>query len=175
MKEYEVPVNPNFTVHGTTKPKHKGSHTKPSTGPGAKGSVGGESGGGETGTSAEEPKEPREAEPRSDEKEPRSGAAALGGGGGDKPKGGAGGAESAGPHKASGGKDHIGPAEKVREGAVLKAAPIEAAREAGIGGGSSPVVPILIAVLVLAAISIGVAHRRQRRSEEGLGGRPRSA
>ena len=34
-------------------------------------------------------------------------------------------------------------------------------------GGSSPVVPILIAVVVLAAISIGVVLYRQRKSGQG--------
>ena len=34
-------------------------------------------------------------------------------------------------------------------------------------GGSSPVVPILIAVVVLAAISIGVVLYRQRKSDQG--------
>jgi hypothetical protein len=168
LKEYEVPLSPNFKVHGTTKPKHKVSHTESSTDPGTKGSVGGESGGGESQASAEEPEEPQKGEPR-------SGGAASGGGGGNKPRGGPGGGESAGPHQAGGGKDHVGRAEKVPEGAGVNAAPMEAGREAGIGGGSSPVVLILIAVLVLAAISIGVAYRNQRRSEEGLGGRPHSA
>jgi cobalamin biosynthesis Mg chelatase CobN len=39
------------------------------------------------------------------------------------------------------------------------------------GGGSSPVVPILIAVVVLAAISIGVVLYRQKQSGKGPGDR----
>jgi hypothetical protein len=39
------------------------------------------------------------------------------------------------------------------------------------GGGSSPVVPILIAVVVLAAISIGVVIYRQRKGGTGQDGR----
>jgi cobalamin biosynthesis Mg chelatase CobN len=178
MKEYEVPVNPNFKVHGTTKPKQKGSHTKSPTDQGTKGSVGGESAGEEAGVSGERPQEPQEAEPRTHEKETKTGATAPGGGGGNKPKGGGGGGESAAPYRAGGAVDHVGPAEKVAGGASDKVVPMEAAepqREAVIGAGSSPVVPILIAAIVLAAISIGVAYRRQRRSEEGLGGRPHSA
>jgi cobalamin biosynthesis Mg chelatase CobN len=43
-------------------------------------------------------------------------------------------------------------------------------------GGSSPVVPILIAVVVLAAISIGVVLYRQRKSDQdGSGGRVSSS
>ena len=43
------------------------------------------------------------------------------------------------------------------------------------GGGSSPVVPILIAVVVLAAISIGVVLYRQRKSDQdGSDGRASS-
>ena len=38
------------------------------------------------------------------------------------------------------------------------------------GGGSSPVLPILIAVVVLAAISIGVVLYRQKQSGKGPGG-----
>lgn len=159
---------PTFKVHDKTKPKHKVSHTRSSTDPGSKGSVGGESGDGESQAAAEGPEEPQE-------KESRSGGGGPGGSGGNEPKGGAGGGESAGPHKASGGQNHVGGAEKVAEGTGGKVAPIEGRQEAGIDGGSSPVVPILIAAIVLAAISIGVAYHRQRRSEEGLGGRPRSA
>ncbi len=36
------------------------------------------------------------------------------------------------------------------------------------GGGSSPIVPILIAVVVLAAISIGVVLYRQRKGDAGV-------
>ena len=44
------------------------------------------------------------------------------------------------------------------------------------GGGSSPVVPILIAVVVLAAISIGVVLYRQRKSDQdGSDGRVSSS
>ena len=47
-----------------------------------------------------------------------------------------------------------------------------AAKRAGFveyGGGSSPLVPILIAIAVLAAISIGVVMMRQRRQRRGPG------
>jgi len=40
------------------------------------------------------------------------------------------------------------------------------------GGGSSPLVPILIAIAALAAISIGAVMLRARRQRDGRGGAP---
>jgi cobalamin biosynthesis Mg chelatase CobN len=72
-----------------------------------------------------------------------------GGGGGNKPSGGAGAKSNDGISAAK----EVGgtPAGHVTESS----------------GGSSPVVPILIAVVVLAAISIGVVLYRQRKSGQG--------
>jgi hypothetical protein len=47
--------------------------------------------------------------------------------------------------------------------------PIAESGTASDGGGSSPLVPILIAVLALAAISIGAVMIRQRRQRDGSG------
>ena len=67
---------------------------------------------------------------------------------------------------------HIGGSEKVAEGAGVKVAPVEARAQTSIGGGSSPVVPILIAVFVLAAISIGLALLQPSQLDDGLKGSP---
>jgi len=64
----------------------------------------------------------------------------------------------------------IGSAEKVATGSEAQGKPVSSST-AGSGGGSSPVVPILIAVVVLAAISIGVVIYRQRKGGSGQDGR----
>ncbi|HVV91026.1 MAG TPA: hypothetical protein VHB53_11075, partial [Solirubrobacterales bacterium] len=84
-----------------------------------------------------------------------------GGGNGNTPNGGAAGGKPEGSvseaHKAG------GPTSK-------------GTKASHSSGGSSPVVPILIAVVVLAAISIGVVLYRQRKSGQGgSGGRVSSS
>lgn len=51
-------------------------------------------------------------------------------------------------------------------GAGSPAQPHHAAKPADEGGGSSPLVPILIAIAVLAAISVGAVYLRRRRGED---------
>jgi hypothetical protein len=133
--------------------------------------------GGEEPTAGEvEPEEAPETE------EQHHAAVAPAGSGGNKPGGGGGeGARSHGtarphegaakPHRSAKADDAIAE-EKVAASPGPSSVPH---LTASIAGGSSPMVPILIAVIVLAALSIGVAYGFQRRSEEGLGGRPHSA
>jgi cobalamin biosynthesis Mg chelatase CobN len=64
-------------------------------------------------------------------------------------------------HSQSTSQDKVGEGEKV---AVTNGQPTAVKSS---GGGSSPVVPILIAVIVLAAISIGVVLYRQRKGGSG--------
>ena len=75
------------------------------------------------------------------------------GGNGNKPNGGA---------NAGGSEGSIGESKDL--GGTQSGQPVAAKSS---GGGSSPVVPILIAVVVLAAISIGVVLYRQRKSDQG--------
>ena len=80
------------------------------------------------------------------------------GGGGDKPSGGAQGGN--GPEGSIGEQKNLGSTQSGQNAAAKS------------DGGSSPVVPILIAVVVLAAISIGVVLYRQRKSgQDGSDGR----
>jgi len=74
----------------------------------------------------------------------------VGGGNGNKPNGGAGGQTESG----------LSGNEPVAHNSV-------GTSPSSSSGGSSPVVPILIAVVVLAAISIGVVLYRQRKSGQG--------
>jgi cobalamin biosynthesis Mg chelatase CobN len=119
----------------------------------AKGSVA-ENGAGESSVEPEE-------EEGSEEGQGKSGGTGGGGGNGNPPRGG-GGEGGGNSSKGGGGKpaDGISPAKE-----VAKAQP--AANVSESSGGSSPVVPILIAVAVLAAISIGVVLYRQRKSGQG--------
>jgi cobalamin biosynthesis Mg chelatase CobN len=87
-----------------------------------------------------------------------------GGGGNSHPPNNGGGGEGGGNSSKSGGasqsKDGIG-----NQKAVAHEQPRANVSESS--GGSSPVVPILIAVVVLAALSIGVVLYRQRKSGPG--------
>jgi hypothetical protein len=74
-----------------------------------------------------------------------------GGGNGNKPNGGA---NSGGSEGSIGEQKDLGNTQQGKNVAQSS-------------GGSSPVVPILIAVVVLAAISIGVVLYRQRKSDQG--------
>lgn len=89
----------------------------------------------------------------SSSKEEEEGKSSTGGGGngGNKPGGGA---------NAGGSEGSIGESKDL--GGTQQGKNV-----AESSGGSSPVVPILIAVVVLAAISIGVVLYRQRKSDQG--------
>jgi hypothetical protein len=75
----------------------------------------------------------------------------MAGGGGNNPSGGA---KGGGPEGSIGESQNLGGARPV-------------SHTSNSAGGSSPVVPILIAVVLLAAISIGVVLYRQRKSGQG--------
>jgi cobalamin biosynthesis Mg chelatase CobN len=112
-------------------------------------------GGGGTGS------EPSSSEESSEEPEESQGGGVPGkdnGGGGSGDKN-----SSPGGGNATGGKEGLDGSQAV-EGPTQQG---QAAAAADDGGGSSPLVPILIAVAVLAAISIGAVIYRQRRQGSG--------
>jgi cell division protein FtsN len=165
IPEYETEENeiaiPHETVH---KPKPK-QHTESESHKKAHGSgvptESTESSEGETEEPVEEVEEPTE------ETESKSHAGGGGGGhhdGGNKPGGEGGKAKGS----EGGSSNKIGEKQKV---APPSSTPV-ANTSKDSGGGSSPLVPILIAVVVLAAISIGVVLYRQR-SDGGSGGADR--
>jgi cobalamin biosynthesis Mg chelatase CobN len=102
------------------------------------------------------------------------GAAGKGESGGQGPsagepgKSGDGGAKSGG----SGTENGVGPGLEAAGGGNVTPA---SSNSTSGGGSSSPIVPILIAVAVLAAISIGVVIYRQRKSGPGQDGRVSSS
>jgi cobalamin biosynthesis Mg chelatase CobN len=141
------------TTHEATKPKHTNSES--STGPNnATAHASANPPGGGKSSSQEKPEESPEKE-----KSSQSGGAPANEGGGKGGNGGGQGSKSA--NDGVGSKDGLGGSERVAEGA---ATPPVHKTETSSSGGSSPVVPILIAVIVLAAISIGVVLYRQRKS-----------
>lgn len=105
--------------------------------------------------SSEEPEE----EESSSEGHQKQGGAAAGGNGNPPTKSGGEGGNSASKGGASKPEGSIGEKQKVT--------PVTNVAHTESSGGSSPVVPILIAVVVLAAISIGVVLYRQRKSGQG--------
>jgi cobalamin biosynthesis Mg chelatase CobN len=156
IPQYEVEKTESFKVPNTTtesvKPKHiTEGNSGQSNNPAAKAS---EAGGGDGSQKKGEPEESGEKE------KSQSGGAGAGEGGGNG--GGSEGSQSGG----NGGKtnDGIGGSEAVTGGGT--GSPVAHKTESS-SGGSSPVVPILIAVIVLAAISIGVVLYRQRKSGQG--------
>jgi hypothetical protein len=110
-------------------------------GTGSEGSEGSKSGHKKEGSSSQE-----------EEGNPSMGAGGNGGNG-NNPNGGA---------NAGGSEGSIGESKDL--GGTQAGQPVAAKSS---DGGSSPVVPILIAVVVLAAISIGVVLYRQRKSDQG--------
>jgi hypothetical protein len=148
-----VESKPPAETHNSTSGNHKS--TKPSNNPKAEGSANSPS------ESTEEPgTEPSEGS----EGESHKQAGGTSGGGNNNPP--RGGGESSKPaHNGAKNNDGLGPAEKVADGGGT-ATPVVHKSETS-SGGSSPVVPILIAVIVLAAISIGVVLYRQRKSGQG--------
>lgn len=139
----------SFTVPNqekeSPKPKHNGKETTANPNPAAHAS---ENGGG---TSPEGSKS-------SEKESSQVGGAGTGGNGGGNPGGGEGAKPATG-----GGKTGLSAGQKV----TGSEAPVGHRSESSSGGGSSPLVPILIAVAVLAAISIGVVLYRQRKSGQG--------
>lgn len=162
--ETEVPSIESSPGGGNTGGK-SATHHKPSNNAKAEGSADQESSGG---VGTEEP----ESEAGSSEgghkkgssKKEEEGKSSTGGGGnggnGNKPNGG--GANSGGSEGSIGEQKDLGSTQQGKNVAQSS-------------GGSSPVVPILIAVVVLAAISIGVVLYRQRKSsQDGPDGRASS-
>ena len=150
-----VPTVPSESKSPVEKEKSTPVHhqtTKPSNNPKAEGSAN------SSGESTEEP----ETEPSEEsEGESHKGAGAGSSGPNSNPPKGGGGESSKPAHQGAKNNDGVGPGEKVTEGGGT---PTPVAHKTESSGGSSPVVPILIAVIVLAAISIGVVLYRQRKS-----------
>jgi cobalamin biosynthesis Mg chelatase CobN len=146
------------THHSTEKPA---THHKTPNSPPAKGSAA-KTGGVGTGES--------ETENGSAEGNKASGEGSSNKGEGNPPTGGGGGGNP--PNSGGGGGKPEGSISGAKE--VPQTQSGTNASHSG-GGGSSPVVPILIAVAVLAAISIGVVLYRQRKSQGGSDGRVSSS
>jgi cobalamin biosynthesis Mg chelatase CobN len=139
--------------HKSTSGEHKSSNNPKAEGSGAKVGAGESSGG--TGSEVGGQGSSEEGSSQEGEKNPST-TGGGGGGGGNKPGAGGG-----------GGTPEVG----VGEGQKVKPSTPGATTSKSTGGSSSPVVPILIAVAVLAAISIGVVLYRQRKSDSGPDGR----
>jgi cobalamin biosynthesis Mg chelatase CobN len=161
---YKVPVpkieSPAKSSTEEKSGKSPTGHHKAETNPPAKASGAEGNGGTENSGEAEKRAEEPESEGHKKSKEESSGSGkngnppTTGGGGGTTPKGGAGGGGGGGAGDGiSNGKE----VPQHQSGANVSHST----------GGSSPVVPILIAVIVLAAISIGVVLYRQRKSGQG--------
>lgn len=144
----------------TNEPSKGGTHSgKPSTHPSSHNTGEGETGrahasNAEVGGGAEgsEGKSGGHKQEGSSSKEEEGQSSTAGGGGGNKPHGGGGGGN--GPEGSISESKNLGGTQS-------------GTNVAHSSGGSSPVVPILIAVVVLAAISIGVVLYRQRKSGQG--------
>ncbi|HEV2789998.1 MAG TPA: hypothetical protein VGV69_01700 [Solirubrobacterales bacterium] len=110
-----------------------------------------------------------------DESDPEAGGSTAPGGGGsggsDDPSTG-GGAHQGQTNQGSGGDDGQAPngskpaGGDVGQAKSIDVAPVADTSAAADDGGSSPLVPILIAIAVLAAISIGAFFYRQRREDD---------
>jgi cobalamin biosynthesis Mg chelatase CobN len=155
---YEVEgAVPTIKSEATTKTPAKeksATHSKSSNNAAAEGSAV-KNGGGQ---SSKEPGD--EAEGESEEGQKSSAGGGTGGGNGNPPKGTGGeggGSKSGGASKSQNGISESKELPKTQSGTNVSES----------SGGSSPVVPILIAVVVLAAISIGVVLYRQRKSGQG--------
>jgi cobalamin biosynthesis Mg chelatase CobN len=149
----EVPsVETKETTPKTHTEKSPATHHKSSNNAQAEGSVAG-NGGSESSVGPEEEAESEESQ--------KSSGVAGNGGNSNPPRGGSG--EGGGSPKAGGTANS---ADGI-SGAKAVANKNPGANVSEGSGGSSPVVPILIAVVVLAAISIGVVLYRQRKSGQG--------
>ena len=155
IPQYEVEKTESFETTQPTKESPKPKHNSPgntgkTTEPTAHASE--TTNGGESSSGEKEPEESTEKE-----KSQNAGGAPSNGGGGN-----GGGGESSKPTgNGGGGNDGIGGSQEVAGGGTGTP---PAHKTETSSGGSSPVVPILIAVIVLAAISIGVVLYRQRKS-----------
>lgn len=160
--ETEVPTIESSPETGSSGAGKSSTHHKPKNNAQAEGSDVETNGGGgsekpegESGSSEGHKKEG----PSSKEEEEGHPSTSGGGNGGSKPSGGA---NAGGPEGSIGEQKDLGGTQQGKN--VSESS-----------GGSSPVVPILIAVVVLAAISIGVVLYRQRKSDQdGSGGRASS-
>jgi cobalamin biosynthesis Mg chelatase CobN len=153
---YETEVPTIESEPSTKTPVEKSAtHHKPKNNAKAEGSASKETGG--TGKpEAEEGSSGGHKKKGSSEEEEGKSSTGGGGGNGNKPNGGANGGGSEG---SIGEQKDLGGTQQGKNVAESS-------------GGSSPVVPILIAVVVLAAISIGVVLYRQRKSgQDGSDGR----
>jgi cobalamin biosynthesis Mg chelatase CobN len=152
IPQYEVEKTESFEVPNTTKESVKPKHiTEGNSGKSSNPSAKASETGGEGSQKKSEPEEGGEKE------------TAQSGGAGPSEGGGNGGGSESSKSGGNGGKtnDGIGGSEAVAGGGT--GTPVAHKTETS-SGGSSPVVPILIAVIVLAAISIGVVLYRQRKS-----------
>jgi cobalamin biosynthesis Mg chelatase CobN len=151
IPEYEVENETELPEsHTTVKPKsHGGQHHASQTEP-------------EAHSSAVETEKGSKPKPESSQ-EPESESTATGGGGG-----GGKGPNGNGGHHSGGNKSNAKPESNV-SGAKKVATTQSGKPASSSSGGSSPLVPILIAIAVLAAISIGVVLYRQRKGDSGPG------
>jgi len=148
---YEVEEAPHVNEPKTE--SKSATHNKPSNNAQAEGSDA------KVGTSGSTGEEPASKESESEEAHKSSGGATSNGGGKNPPTGG--GSEGGNnPSRSGGAKSNDG---------IANGKPVAMSTQSHSGGSSSPVVPILIAIAVLAAISIGVVLYRQRRSDAGSG------
>jgi cobalamin biosynthesis Mg chelatase CobN len=155
---YETELPSVTSEPGTSGTEKTPTHHKSQNNAKAEGSAAKESSGGSEGESEEGSSEGghKKKEGSSEEKKEEGHPGTSGGGdGGNKPNGGAG---------KSGGSEGNSVGEQKNLGNTQ---PGKNVAHSSSGGGSSPVVPILIAVVVLAAISIGVVLYRQRKSDQG--------
>jgi cobalamin biosynthesis Mg chelatase CobN len=160
--ETEVPTIESEPGNGGNNPGKSATHHKPSNNAKAEGSATNESGGVGTGEpeSGNESSEGHKKEGSSSKEEEGKSSTGAGGNGGGGNK--SGGANAGGSEGSIGEQKDLGGTQQGNNVAESS-------------GGSSPVVPILIAVVVLAAISIGVVLYRQRKSsQDGSDGRASS-
>jgi cobalamin biosynthesis Mg chelatase CobN len=153
--ETEVPTIESEPGTGNSSGNSPTHHKAPNNAQ-AKGSEAGTGGGSEETEKGSGSSEGHKKEGSSSEEEEGKSSTGGGGNGGNKPNGGA---------NARGSEGSIGESKDL--GGTQ-----QGQNAAESSGGSSPVVPILIAVVVLAAISIGVVLYRQRKSgQDGSDGR----
>jgi cobalamin biosynthesis Mg chelatase CobN len=150
--ETEIPSvtsEPSSGATGKTPTHHKSPNNAQAEGSAAKESTGGSS---EAESSGGGHKKEGSSSKEEEEGHPSMGAGGNGGNGNN----------SGGGANAGGSEGSIGESQNL--GGTQSGQPVASKSS---GGGSSPVVPILIAVVVLAAISIGVVLYRQRKSDQG--------
>jgi cobalamin biosynthesis Mg chelatase CobN len=148
-KQYEVEI-PESGAHKKETPKSHSGGTEP------KATASGEA---PPKTSGSEPT----SEPKGESESKEKSSAAPAGNGGNNNGGNTGSGSSTGGSKGNeglGGEQEVAPASATGK-------PVSHS-----SGGSSPLVPILIAIAVLAAISIGAVIYRQRRQQDGGSGSP---